>query len=223
MTTGLMLTAGGSKPGEASGIGEWLAGFSNVDNQKIARALAHIESAKFPEILLLQNASPNLQPAAVTVVSSVWSTGYSALNLPWGKVHRDFHYQMFFCGIGMLVEAGCRKIQVERLMPGHAWRRDAYICLREAVSTIQRLIDPDIEFFLRKGTYQPDMIEEVDAHLESFGFHSHRPIGIHPHLFEGLNMRRVVVERAEIAIANSPPTSRMSLSVGRPSGSGEPS
>ena len=99
----------------------------------------------------------------------------------------------------MLTEVGCDKIRFENLMSGHLWRKDAYICLMEAVENIRKHMNRNIAVHLSKGSYDPKMPREIDANMASYDMQKHRPVGLHPHIFEGFNMMTVFVESAETA------------------------
>jgi hypothetical protein len=46
------------------------------------------------------------------------------------------------------------------------------------------------------------MVKKLDEDRAKFNFQKHRPVGISPHLLEGLNMRTIFVEKAEVALQN---------------------
>ncbi len=88
-------------------------------------------------------------------------------------------------------------------MSGYLWRKDAYICLLEAVENIRKHMNRDITVHLSEGSYYPKMPLKIDANMSSYNMQKHRPIGVCMHLFEGLNMRTVFVEKAEVALRNA--------------------
>ena len=169
-----------------------------VQPARLARAFRVLETSEQPEILLLQCPIPKPGVSAGVFFSSVWSTAYENFGNPYGRVHRDFHYQCLFCALATLVEVGCDRITVVNPMAGFPWRRDAYVCLMEATHNIQRNMNTDVVFNLQIGTYDPGMVKNVDANIADYGFQQHRPVGIHLYLLEGLNMRRVFVEKEKI-------------------------
>ena len=174
----------------------------SVPWDRLERALVLLEAGHRPEILLLQHPKTEVK-VAVTFFSSVWSKAYEKVGTPYGKVHRDFHYQCLFAAMSALVEIGCTKIRVENPMSGHYWRKDAYVCLAEAVRNIQRLMNPSVFVHLEPGSYNEQMVKDVDDSQSAYNMQEHRPIGISMHLFEGLNMRTIFVERAEIALRHA--------------------
>jgi hypothetical protein len=185
--------------GTASGVRRDLAeiaDYFHVPPDILERAIAVIESSDRPKVLLLQNFDAAAKISATTIFSSVWSKSYEKFGNPYGKTHRDFHYQVMFCAMAALEEVGCDKLGVDHPMLGRPWRRDAYVCLLEATTNLRKHRNSKLAAFLQKGTYDSRMPRTVDACMASFDMQDHRPVGISPYLFEGINMRTVFVERA---------------------------
>ena len=134
---GRACTAGG-RGGRARPDVSAIAEYFSVSPDRLERVLTNLETGDQPQIAILQNTAPGAKVAAVAFFSSVWSRSYANVGTPYGKVHRDFHYQCLFSAIAALVEVGCESIRVEPPMSGHLWRRDAYICLLEVVRNIQK-------------------------------------------------------------------------------------
>jgi hypothetical protein len=179
-----------------------IARYFSASEEKVRRALAMIETAARPEILLLQNPAPNAKVGAVVLFSSVWSTAYVRFGTPFGRVHRDFHYQTMFAALAALVEAGCERMRIDNPLSGRLWRRDAYICLQDATQNLRTLRVPRLTVSLREDDFAPAMQMKVDAGIATFDLQNHRPVGISPHVFEGMNMRTVFVEKAGDAVWN---------------------
>lgn len=177
--------------------GETIARYFDIPEGRVVRAIGLIESSDRPEILLLQNPNSEAKVGAAVLYPSVWSKAYSHFGNPYGRVHRDFHYQVMFSALAALAEVGCKRIRIENPMPGHPWRRDAYVCLLEATRNIRAHLGGDISVWLREGEYDPGMPREVDAGMAQYNLQQHRPIGISLHIHDGMNMRTVFVERAE--------------------------
>jgi hypothetical protein len=163
-------------------------------------ALERLETHHHPGIILLQNPLPGAKVGGVAFYSSVWSKSYAVVGTPYGKVHRDFHYQCLFAAFSALVEIGCIQIRVEHPMSEYRWRRDAYICLLEAVRNIQKYMNPTARVHLERGSYSERMVEHLDRRESNFDMQDHRPVGINMYIFEGLNMRTVFVEKADDAL-----------------------
>lgn len=178
--------------GYLSSVGEYF----DVDLARLTRILKVIESSERPQIVLLQKHSPSGFARNACLVSSAWSTSYGALANPHWTVHRDFHYQCLFAAMAMLVDCGCERLRVGNLLCGEQWRRDAYLCLVEAVGNLRRLMRPDIEVFLEPRSHETAMVEEVDRTAGDFDMQEHRPIGINFHLLEGLNAAKIFIEPA---------------------------
>jgi hypothetical protein len=173
-----------------------MADYFSVLPDRLERAVALIEYSEHPEVLLLQNPDAQARVVAATLFSSVWSKSYSKFGNPYGTVHRDFHYQVLFSALAALAEVGCDRLRIDHPMVGRPWRRDAYVCLLEATRNLRRNMNPKIAVHLQEGTYDPRMPRRVDADTGSFDLQHHRPVGMSPHVFEGLNMRTVFVEKA---------------------------
>jgi hypothetical protein len=171
--------------------------YFSVPSDRLKRALESIETEEKPRIILLQNMGANANIGAATFFSSVWSKAYGNLGTPYGKVHRDFHYQCLFVAIAALVEAGCEHIRVENPMSGYRWREDAYICLMEAFRNIQKNMNRRVSVYLEQGSYNERLVERLDRNQPDFDMQEHRPVGICMHMFEGLNMRTVFIEKAQ--------------------------
>jgi hypothetical protein len=177
-----------------------IADYFHVLPDRLERAVAVIESSDRPEVLLLQNPDGAAKVSAATIFSSAWSKSYEKFGNPYGKTHRDFHYQVMFCAMAALAEVGCNKLRIDHPMHGNPWSRDAYVCLLEATSNLRRHLNSKVAVFLQEGTYDSRMPQTVDAYMASFDMQDHRPVGISPHMFEGINMRTVFVERARDAM-----------------------
>lgn len=189
----------GTKCGVRVNLDE-IATYFSVPTERLARAAALIETSERPEILLLQNPNPAAEVAAATFYSSVWSKSYAKYGNPYGVVHRNFHYQVIFCALAALAEVGCDRIRVDHPMFGCPWRRDAYVCLLEATGNLRRNMNPKVAVFLQEGMYDPRMPRKVDAEVDSLDMQDHRPVGMSPHMFEGLNMQTIFVEKARDAL-----------------------
>ena len=170
-----------------------------MPEDRVARALRLIESADRPEILLLRPGSMAKVGAAV-LYSSVWSKAYSRVGSPYGRVNRDYHYQVMFSALAALAEVGCNRMRFDNPMPGHPWKRDAYICLLEATRNIRAHLGGEISVWLREDEYNQAMPRKVDACMAKYDLQIHRPVGISPHIHEGMNMRTVFVEKADEAL-----------------------
>lgn len=173
-----------------------IAEYFSVPSDRLKRALEILETEERPRIVLLQNTEPGANVGAATFFSSVWSKAYGNFGTPYGKVHRDFHYQCLFAAIAALVEAGCEHIRVENPMSGYPWRRDAYICLMEAFRNVQKNMNRRVSVCLEQGSCNERMVEHLDRNQPDYDMQEHRPVGICMHMFEGLNMRTVFVEKA---------------------------
>ena len=172
----------------------------SVAPERLIRALERLEKDERPGVIYLQNPSQGTRVAAVSFLSSTWSNSYEKVGNPHGRVHRDFHYQCMFSAIAPLVEAGCQLIRVENPTSGRPWRRDAYICLMEAVRNIQKNMHTRASVHLEPGTYDQRMVDELDRRQPDFGMQEHRPVGTCMSIFEGLNMRTIFVEGARDAL-----------------------
>jgi hypothetical protein len=177
-----------------------IARYFSIPEDRLTRAVALVESAERPEILLLQNPDQNAKVGAAVMFSSVWSKAYAQFGTPYGRVHRDFHYQVMFSALAALVEVGCDRMRIDHPMPGHQWRGDAYVCLLEATRNIRANMRRGLSVWLREGEYDPVMPKEIENRMLEFDLGEHRPVGISPHVFEGLNMRTVFVEKAVDAL-----------------------
>lgn len=176
-----------------------IARYFSVDEDSVSRAISLIVSAESPEILLIQNSNLDDKVQAAVVYPSIWSHAYSRIANPYGRVHRDFHYQVMFVALASLAEVGCKQIRIDNPAPERQWRKDAYICLSEASRNIQIHMGSEISIFLKHGQFDPKRSRELDAAIERFDLQAHRPVGISPYIFEGLNMKRVFIENAVIA------------------------
>lgn len=177
-----------------------IARYYGIPEDRVVRAAGLIESADRPEILLIQNPNLEAKVGAAVLYSSVWSKAYSRFGNPYGRVHRDFHYQVMFSALAALAEVGCKRMRFDNPMPGRPWRRDAYVCLLEATRNIRTHLGGEISVWLREEEYDPAMPREVDVGMAQYDLQAHRPVGISPHIHEGMNMRTVFVERAEEAL-----------------------
>jgi hypothetical protein len=155
-------------------------------------------------VVLLQNTAPEASVGAVTFYSSVWSKSYAKVGTAYGAVHRDSHYQCFFVTIAALVEVGCVRVRIENPMSECPWKRDAYICLLEAVRNVRRNMNAQVTVHLESGTYDARMVQLLDGNELDFDLQEHRPIGVRMHIFEGLNMRTVFVECTKDASRQAP-------------------
>lgn len=191
--------AAGFREGPRNDAGT-IARYYGIPEDRVVRAAGLIESADRPEILLLQNANLEAKVEAAVLYPSVWSKAYSRFGNPYGRVHRDFHYQVMFCALAALAEVGCKRMRFDNPMSCRPWRREAYICLLEATRNIRAHLGGEISVWLREGEYDPAMPREVDASMAQYDLQEHRPVGISPHINEGMNMRTVFVERAEEAL-----------------------
>lgn len=176
-----------------------IARYFSVPAERLDRAALMLETAERPEILLLQNPDRDAKVGAAVLFSSVWSAGYRKVGTPYGRIHRDFHYQMLFAALSGLAEIGCDRIRVENPMSGHSWRRDAYICLLEATGNVRSNVSK-VAVYLEQDSYDPRMPEEVDGDMSKYDLQKHRPVGIAPYISDGLNMRTVFVEKAGAAM-----------------------
>jgi hypothetical protein len=57
-----------------------------------------------------------------------------------------------------------------------------------------------ISVCLREDEYDPTMPRAVDAGMAQYDLQKHRPVGISPHIRDGMNMRTVFVETAAVAL-----------------------
>ena len=178
-----------------------IARYFGMPEDRVARAAALIESSDDPEVLLLQNTDPAARVRAAVLYPSVWSKAYSRFGTPYGKVHRDYHYQVMFSALAALAEVGCDRMRCDSPMPGCPWRREAYVCVLEATRNIRAHMGGKISVWLREDEHDPSMPREVDASIARYDLQEHRPVGISPHLHEGMNMRTVFVEKAEDALS----------------------
>ncbi len=195
---GRACTAGGRR-GRARPDANAIAEYFAVSPARLERVLTILETGDQPQIAILQNTAPGAKVAAATFFSSVWSKSYVNVGTPYGKVHRDFHYQCLFSAIAALVEVGCESIRVEPPTSGHLWRRDAYICLLEVVRNIQKNMNRRVTVHLELGSYHALMVETLDRERDAYDMQEHRPVGTGMHIFEGLNMRTVFVQNAQRA------------------------
>ncbi len=179
---------------------ETIAGYFSVPIDRLAKAAALAELSDRPEIVLLQNSNRDAKVGAAVLFSSVWSHSYAKVGTPYGRVHRDFHYQVMFSALAALAEARCDRMRIDNPMPGRPWRRDAYVCLLEATRNVRAHMGSGISVWLREDEYAPAMLKDVDANMVRFDLQKHRPVGISPHIFEGMNMRTVFVEKATAAM-----------------------
>ncbi len=160
----------------------------------LIRATNFIETAEHPEILLIQRPYQETKASAIALFSSVWSHAYGKVGMPFGQVHRDYHYIVQFATISILAEVGCDQIRVENPMSGYVWRKEAYICLVEALENVRKHI-AKVVVHLEKETYDPRLIKDIDDHADQYDLQEHRAIHIVPHLFEGFNMCTVYINK----------------------------
>lgn len=178
-----------------------IADYFSINPGRLTCLLKELESGSRPQLLLLQNPDSEAKTRAAVFMSSVWSRSYAKLGNHSGNMHRDFHYQCLFSGMQFLVEVGCTHLKVENPLSGYVWRKDAFICLFEAFDNIKRYVNPAIRIGLQEGTYDESMLGDIDTLRVTYRFEDHRPIGISPHIHEGLNMRTIFVEKREIALS----------------------
>lgn len=178
-----------------------VADYFSIHPGRLTRLLKELESGPRPQLLLLQNPAPEAKTRAAVFMSSVWSRSYAKLGNPLGDVYRDFHYQCLFSGMQFLVEAGCTRLRVENPLSGYVWQKDALICLFEAFDNIKRYVNPATRLSLQEGSYDESMLRDIDKLRVTCRFEDHRPIGISPHIHDGLNMRTIFVEKREIALS----------------------
>ena len=177
-----------------------IARYFHIPEDRGVRAASLIELSNEPEVLLLQNLDQEAKVGAAVLYPSVWSRAYSFFGTPYGRVHRDFHYQVMFSAMAALAEVGCDRIRIDNPMPGRPWRRDAYVCLLEATRNIRAHMGGGISVWLKEDEYDPAMPKEVDACMARFNLQEHRPVGISPHIVEAMNMRKVFVEKSGEAL-----------------------
>lgn len=196
LRTGLAIAAG-NKFGEIDLRTAQAAHNSAVPIETLERALRFVETNDSPNILLLQCAGQVEERHfnAITFFPSVWSTSYSRFGTPYGRVHRDFHYQCIFLALSTLVEVGCTNNQIGNPMPGYLWRRDAYLCLLEAHRNIQKQMNFQAALRIEPGSYYPPMVKLMDERRDEFDMQEHRPVGVNMYIMDGFNMRRVFVEK----------------------------
>lgn len=195
--------AAGCRNGHVRSDAGAIAAYFSVSSGRLERALKSVETEDRPQVVILQNTEPGAKVAAVVFFSSVWSQSYAKVGTPYGKVHRDFHYQCLFSAIAALVEVGCERIRVEPPMSGYLWRRDAYICLLEVVRNIQKNMNRRATVYLAQGSYHAQMVENLDRDRDDHDMQEHRPVGTGMHIVEGLNMRTVYIEDARTAQRNA--------------------
>ena len=195
--------AAGDRRGSVRANAGKIAEYFSLAPGLLGRVMDHIETDERPQVVLLQNTAPEASVGAVTFYSSVWSKSYARVGAAYGAVHRDFHYQCLFVAIAALVEVGCVRVRIENPMSEHPWRRDAYICLLEAVRNVRSNMNPKMTVHLESGTYDARMVQQLDDNELDFDLQEHRPIGVSMHIFEGLNMRTVFVEKSEVACRNA--------------------
>lgn len=195
--------AAGGRSGRSRLDAGAIAEYFSLPPGRLERALQTLETEDRPQIAILQNTVPGAKVSAVAFFSSVWSQSYAKVGTPYGKVHRDFHYQCLFSAIAALVEVGCERIRVEPPMSGYLWRRDAYICLLEVVRNIQKNMNRRATVHLEPGSYDARMVESLDRERDDHDMQEHRPVGTGMHIFEGLNMRTVFVEDSRTALRNA--------------------
>lgn len=173
-----------------------IAQYFSVPAEKLSRLAAELENSEHPGILLLQNTDCKAPVAAAVLFTSTWSKSYLRFGIPYGKVYRDFYYQVMFSALANLAETGCDKLHIDNPLLGKPWREDAYVCLLEASKSIQSNFSGRPAVFLQEGTYDPRMPKRVESEAARYDLQIHRPIGIQPHIREGLNMRDVFIESA---------------------------
>lgn len=179
-----------------------MADYFSIPADCLARLAEKVESSEDALVVLLQNSNPEAKVRAATLYSSAWSKAYTRFGHPYGKVHRDFHYQAMFTALAALVEVGCDKLRIDHPAIGTPWSRDAYICLLEVWRNLSRNLNPGVAIHLQEGTYDPRMPRAIDEHGE-FHLQDHRPVSISPFIHEGFNFRKVFVEKAVTAIQGS--------------------
>jgi len=100
-----------------------IAQYFSVEENRLHEALLHIQKARRPEILLLQNPNQEAKVTAASFYSSAWSRAYSSIANPVGQVHRDYHYQVIFTALAALAEVGCKQMRVDHPTLGEMWTR----------------------------------------------------------------------------------------------------
>ncbi len=182
----------GFRPAE---IVEPAANNFGLDPLVLSRLHEYLELEDHPTILLLQAKTSDQEVSAACFVSSVWSHSYQKLANPYGKVHRDYYYQVLFSAVAALVEVGCEVIRIENPMTGYAWKRDAYVCLVEATNNIKKLLNPDIKFYLQDGTFSNEMVMKINSDIEGrkLIMNNHEPVPLTMFMEFGLNFRKVWV------------------------------
>lgn len=168
-----------------------MARYFDVDENKLADMFNYIEEAELPTLMLIQKAGDISSLAASCVISSAWSKSYEKVGNPYGRIHRDYHYQILFSAMAALAEIGCEELRVESLCSGFSWKRDAYICLREAWTNIRKYVNPKLKISLQSDALSDVMFHLVNMDLEKYGLEAHRPIGIHMYIENGFNFRKI--------------------------------
>lgn len=70
-----------------------IAEYFSVTSGHLAKGLELLETGERPEILMVQNPNREDKIGAAVFYPSVWSKAYTKVGTPYGKVHRDYHYQ----------------------------------------------------------------------------------------------------------------------------------
>lgn len=171
------------------------AAYFGKDLSVLKGVLEHIDKSEHPEIALLQDPNSSTTMRSICYVSSAWSRSYRKVRRSRDnvRVHRDFHYQVYFTAINLLADVGCTSIFVTPLFNGERWRWDALLCLSEAVSNIKKLVTRDITIQLRADIVDQALLDGLDESVRVFGFADHRPIAMCPYVMDGINMTTVFV------------------------------
>jgi hypothetical protein len=165
--------------------------YFSVSPNKLAEMFKYIESQDLPTLMVIQKENATDGVSAACVVSSAWSKSYLKIANPYGKVHRDYHYQVLFLAMATLVEVGCDQIRIEDLRGGLPWRPDAYICLREALVNVRALCSQNLKISLIESYLNSRVMNGLDHKLSNYNFESHRPIGMNLSIENGLNIRKI--------------------------------
>lgn len=173
----------------------------SIEPDRLISVLDWMRMQDRPELLLLQNPNPGTKLKAAVFMTSTWSYSYWKSGHPKHiRIWRDFYYQCLFSGMGFLSEAGCSQLRIENPSFPYEWSSDGLTCLFEAHNNIFRYIDPAIEINIVQHRFTQDELNNLKRKQASFT-EDHRPIGISPHIHDGLNMRTIFVEKREIALS----------------------
>jgi len=173
------------------------ASYYGKDLSLLKRILEHVEKSEHPEIALFQdpNSTPTFQ--SLCYVSSAWSRSYRRVRTSRDgfRVHRDFHYQIYFTAIDLLADVGCTSVRVSPLFNGEEWRWDALLCLSEALSNFKKAVTRNMTIQLRDDLIDQKLLDGLDESVRVFGFADHRPIAMCPYVLDGINMTRIFLSK----------------------------